>query len=369
MEEEGRVRRGNRRFRGENKEGRSMEIEDREGIEGKENRRGGEKRTAEQRSPNTEEERRNRQRLDEFEIGTRFSKISDKMKDEVDKIITGLNGVEGGDVEGIKKWVTMGLKTMLTAVEKTMTEMGDAVADDRKEREDMKKEMGDRMKKMEEIARNNEVKIEAERKARETERKRESVRDMERKLEISNRQLKIMDLNYGKVITERKEIVDKTLDYMRDKINLRERKRFDVIIKRTRIIVQGKETKALTVGGRKIYTVPILLEFRGEDDKIELEAILRTAEFFGAYHWPLEIMGFVKEVREEVRKMGYGGERQYIRIRPEERDGKLQLRADVKEKTGGRLGAVATWAIPPMEVELRGSEAIKPKWQRPRGRV
>jgi hypothetical protein len=212
MEEEGRVRRGNRRFRGDNEEGRSMEIDDRERMEGEENRRGGEKRTAEQRSPNTEEERRNRQRLDEFEIGTRFSKISDTMKDEVDKIITGLNGVEGGDVEGIKKWVTMGLKTMVTAVEKTMTEMGDAVADDRKEREDMKKEMGDRMKRMEEIARNNEVKIEAERKARETERKRESVRDMERKLEISNRQLKIMDLNYGKVITERKEIVDKTLD-------------------------------------------------------------------------------------------------------------------------------------------------------------
>jgi mevalonate kinase len=120
------------------------------------------------------------------------------MKDEVDKIITGLSGVEGGDVEGIKKWVTMGLKTMVTAVEKTMTEMGDAVADDRKEREDMKKEMGDRMKRMEEIARNNEVKIEAERKARETERKRESVRDMEKKLEISNRQLKSWTLTMGR---------------------------------------------------------------------------------------------------------------------------------------------------------------------------
>jgi hypothetical protein len=255
---------------------------------------------------------------------------------------------------------------MVTTVESTMTEMGDAVAADRKEREDMKKEMGDRMRRMEEMAKNNEVKIEAERKARDTVRKRDSVRVMERKLEMANRQMKVMDIDYGKVITERREIVDRTLEYMRDAVNLRERKRFDILIKRTRIVVLGKETKAITVDGSRIYTVPILLEFRNMEDKVETEAILRSAEYFGAYHWPLEIMGFVKTVREEVRKMGYG-DRHYIRIRPEERDGEMQIRADVKEKSGGRFWTVATWAVPPAEVELRGSDAAKPKWQRPSG--
>jgi hypothetical protein len=70
MDEGTRPRRGNRR---RIDEGRSMEVEElRDDDEG---RRGGEKRTVDQRSPNTEEERRNRQRLDEFEIGTRFGKI------------------------------------------------------------------------------------------------------------------------------------------------------------------------------------------------------------------------------------------------------------------------------------------------------
>jgi hypothetical protein len=254
--------------------------------------------------------------------------------------------VTEGDTEALKKWVTMGLKIMVTTVESTMTEMGDAVAADRKEREDMKKEMGDRMRRMEEMAKNNEVKIEAERKARDTVRKRDSVRVMEKKLEMANRQMKVMDIDYGKVITERREIVDKTLEYMRDAVNLRERKRFDILIKRTRIVVLGKETKAITVDGSRIYTVPILLEFRNMEDKVETEAILRSAEYFGAYHWPLEIMGFVKTVRDEVRRMGYG-DRHYIRIRPEERDGEMQIRADIKEKSGGRFWTVATWAVPP----------------------
>jgi hypothetical protein len=304
--------------------------------------------------------------LDEFEIGTRFGKISDTMKTEAKKIIEGMATVTEGDTEALKKWVTMGLKIMVTTVESTMTEMGDAVAADRKEREDMKKEMGDRMRRMEEMAKNNEVKIEAERKARDTVRKRDSVRVMEKKLEMANRQMKVMDIDYGKVITERREIVDKTLEYMRDAVNLRERKRFDILIKRTRIVVLGKETKAITVDGSKIYTVPILLEFRNMEDKVETEAILRSAEYFGAYHWPLEIMGFVKTVRDEVRRMGYG-DRHYIRIRPEEREGEMQIRADVKEKSGGRFWTVATWAVPPVEVELRGSDAAKPKWQRPSG--
>jgi hypothetical protein len=367
MEERGRTRRGNRRNRGYNEEGRGMETYDRDCREEEEVRRGGEKRTLDQRSPNTEEERRNRQRL-EFELGNRFGKITDTMKEEVEKIIGGMGSAEGGDLESLKKWVTKGLRTLVNAVEKALNEMGEAVAYDRKEREDIKKDMGERMRKMEELARSNEVRMEVEKRARETERKKESVREMEKKLEIAKRQLKIMDIDYGKVITERKEIVDRTLEYMREEINLRERKRFDIVIRRTRIIVLGKETKVLTIDGRKIHTVPILMEFRNEEDKMEVEAILRGAEFFGAFHWPLEIMGFVKEVREEVKKMGYGGERQHIRIRPEEREGRMQIRADVKDKTGGRFWSVATWAIPTMEVELRGNDAIKPKWQRPSGR-
>jgi hypothetical protein len=67
--------------------------------------------------------------------------------------------------------------------------------------------------------------------------------------------------------------------------------------------------------------------------------------------------------------MGYNEERQYIRIRPEERDGKLQVRADVKDKNGGQFWPVATWGIPPMDRDLRGPNDLVAKWQRSPGRV
>jgi hypothetical protein len=300
-------------------------------------RRGGEKRTVDQRSPDAEEERRNRQRLDEFEIGTSFGTISDKMKEEVKKIITGLNGIEGGDGKEIIKYVVEGLKTMVVAVEATMTEMGDAVADNRKGREEDKKETDERLRKMEEKVRNNEVRMEADRKARENERKKESIRDMEDKLRVAGRQIKLMDMDFGKALTNRRDIIDRALDNFKEDVNLSNRKRLDILIRRTRVIVLGKETSAITIRGKSVHTVPILLECRNVEDKEELAGILREAEYYGSFHWPLEMMDVVKGIREGVRRMGYNEERQYIRIRPEERDGKLQVRADVKDKNGGRF--------------------------------
>jgi hypothetical protein len=332
-------------------------------------RRGGEKRTVDQRSPDAEEERRNRQRLDEFEIGTSFGTISDKMKEEVKKIITGLNGIEGGDGKEIIKYVVEGLKTMVVAVEATMTEMGDAVADNRKGREEDKKETDERLRKMEEKVRNNEVRMEADRKARETERKKESIRDMEDKLRVAGRQIKLMDMDFGKALTNRRDIIDRALDNFKEDVNLSNRKRLDILIRRTRVIVLGKETSAITIRGKSVHTVPILLECRNVEDKEELAGILREAEYYGSFHWPLEMMDVVKGIREGVRRMGYNEERQYIRIRPEERDGKLQVRADVKDKNGGRFWPVATWGIPPMDRDLRGPNDLVAKWQRSPGRV
>ncbi len=47
------------------------------------------------------------------------------------------------------------------------------------------------------------------------------------------------------------------------------------------------------------------------------------------------MMEFVKEARQEIRKVGYEERSHYIRVRPEVKGGEVQIRADVKEKTGG----------------------------------
>jgi hypothetical protein len=87
--------------------------------------------------------------------------------------------------------------------------------------------------------------------------------------------------------------------------------------------------------------------------------ILRTPGYYGTYHWLTESLEFVRGVREEVRKLGYREDRNYIRIRPEGREGKVQVRVDVKDKEGGRFWAVGTWSIPPANRELWGTDVFK----------
>jgi hypothetical protein len=64
---------------------------------------------------------------------------------------------------------------------------------------------------------------------------------------------------------------------------------------------------------------------------------------FPFYHWRIECLDFGKKAREVVRRMGYREEEHFIRIRPEEKDGWLQIKGNVRDKTGGdkfRKGAL-----------------------------
>ena len=68
---------------------------------------------------------------------------------------------------------------------------------------------------------------------------------------------------------------------------------------------------------QRFYTVPIMLEFRTEGDKVKVEELLRAVGWFPVYHWPVECLDFVKEARAEVRNLGFTEDRNYIKIRPD----------------------------------------------------
>jgi hypothetical protein len=229
IEERGEGKTGERESTGRNGEG---DIEgDNVFVEEESVRPGGKKRTVEERSPGQGKERVARRRVDEFEIGEKLGKISDRMREEVEKIIQGLEGIMEGNVEGLKNFVRDRLKVLVEAVEGTMNEVGDPVASDRKEREESKKETGER---------NTEIKVNQDRKTREEERTRSSAKDLEGKIRQANKQIKLLDINFGKETNNRKEIIDRTLEYMRENVVLGDRKRYDILIRRTRIIILGK---------------------------------------------------------------------------------------------------------------------------------
>jgi hypothetical protein len=123
-------------------------------------------------------------------------------------------------------------------------------------------------------------------------------------------------------------------------------------MRRTRVVILGKKTTAVSDRGRTRYTVPVLLECQNRTDAGELDVILRKAGYFSAFHWPQEMVGFVERIREEVRSMGYRENSHFVRVRPEERGGAVQIRADVKEKNGGRFQLKAVWQCPPLNKDF-----------------
>ncbi len=101
------------------------------------------------------------------------------------------------------------------------------------------------------------------------------------------------------------------------------------------------------------------------ESRWELEEILRKSNMFPTYHWPKEFLEPVKEIRQVVVDMGVDPGTNYIRIRPEEKDGTWKIRADTKPKEGnGKFLLKAKWNIAPLDHDNRKkvTDWRKPCW-------
>ena len=297
----------------------------------------------------------------EFDAGRRMMEIGDRLRNGIRDVVARLRDSEL-TIEEVRTTTADGLMALMTAIDGLMNGMSDTVQADRQRQERMAKETGDRIERVEEKAKETEVKVEAASNARERQRRKESVAVMKDKIRQADRQIKIMDIDFARPLNNRRDIVERTIGYMKEDVILSDRKRFDILINRTRLVVLGRETSQTMHQGERIHTVPVLLECRNESDKMELEDILRNCQWFNTFHWPVECMPFVKEVREEVRRMGYEDESHYVRIRPETRDGVLQIRGDVKEKRdGAKFRTLAIWDVPPIDRNLWGRDTVRPR--------
>ena len=81
-----------------------------------------------------------------------------------------------------------------------------------------------------------------------------------------------MDLGTGS--RERRELVNRTINCLQDSVANRDKERFRSVICRTRVSLLGKETEEKQYRGRKINTLPVLMECRTEEDQRLLEEIL-----------------------------------------------------------------------------------------------
>ena len=214
---------------------------------------------------------------------------------------------------------------------------------------DLACKMEEKMERMEGKMKENVVKEERLKAEKEQTRKEEIRKVLEEKVRQSNKQLKYSNIDLGRRITSKKEIVERTIQKMRYNVRTSDRERLDFLLRRTRVVVLGKETALRFIGnwpGEGVYSVPMLLECRSEVEREELEDILRNGGFHSTYHWPEELLEFVHGARYEVRMKGFEEDSHFIRIRPMERKGRIVLKGDVKDKQGGSFQVVAIWELP-----------------------
>jgi hypothetical protein len=181
---------------------------------------------------------------------------------------------------------------------------------------------------------------------------RASEKDMETKVRNAMCNLKIQDFDFRAEMHDRMTMVRKVARELREDVHPDNRRQFNNIMRRTRIQILGRKTEARKLRDRTIYTVPVLLECQGRSDASELDNILKDSGYFSGFHWPQEMMGFVNEIRDEVRYQGYEERDYFVKVRPEERNGEVRIRAEVKEKNGGRWQMKAMWACPPANKDM-----------------
>jgi hypothetical protein len=324
-------------------EGGAMEVG--EGEDVGTNRK---KRNLDLRSPGQHDGNRvNRQRMDEFDLGEMFGKLSGKIKEGLEEIV-------GKLPDQYKEEIKDGVEVLMSGLTEMMNGISDRVTVERRKREAGEMDMEDKLTKIKDEIKD--IRREKDGVSNEVvmDRVRRSEKDMEEKIGLAMCNLKLLDFNFGEITQDRIGMVRTVVKGLRGDVHPDDRYSFDKILRRTRVQIMGKSTELRKGRDRTIYTVPVLLECQDRSDADDLDATLRRAGYFCSFHWPQESMEFVTRIREEVRKQGFPEQSHYVKVRPEVRSGTVRIRADAKAKNGGRWTLAAVWQCPPLNREWWG---------------
>jgi hypothetical protein len=194
-----------------------------------------------------------------------------------------------------------------------------------------------------------------------------SKKEMEDKIKLAATQVKIVDLDLGKEITDRRDLHAAAKETLSAKVRSDLRKSFDDKIRGAALKVLASKTFKNESEGNTSWTVPVLLTIPDRESRWEAENCLRSSKIYPGFHWPREMIDNVKIFRNVVRDLGYDDQSHYIRIRPEERDGVWKICADAKKKHGeSKFVSVASFDIPPLDEKLKKNVSgwATPTWTR-----
>jgi hypothetical protein len=291
---------------------------------------------------------------------SRLKLLQDKMGRELESKVENLMGALGnvrGDkikelkdsmVDVMKKFVVPVLEAQGTLVSDLISQIME-LEKNVESMEDSLIEAKERIKDLENCREKTDVKV--------------SRKEMTEKVAVSAKQFKLLDIDFGREISERKDLLNAAKEKIGEKVRSDKKNRYDELVKKATIQVLAKATvrRKEQDTDKEIWTAPVLISVEERESRWELEDVLRQSKVYPTFHWSKEMLGAVKDMRTALKEKY--DDKYYVRIRPEERDGKWRIKADVKAKDSNekfRLGA--TWEVPPMCPEIRKKN---PGWMTP----
>jgi hypothetical protein len=297
-----------------------------------------------------------------FDMCERMTKVMDDMKRKVGVTISCMETCKDPTTNDLKTWMTTLAKTHLQGLDKMANFVGEVVTEMEKLNGEIRRRDGV-IKGLEVNMAEQDQKVVSVMKAKEKVEVKASSKEMEDRLKIANTQFKIMEVDIGKETDNRKEIIEKGMAELSKKVRSDLQKEWTELTRGVEVAPLVRKTVKPT--GKEGYCAPLLFTIQEKQKKWRMEEILRSSRIYPGYHWPQEMMGVLKEYKNVLKEGGVSEEMTYIRIRPNERDGKVKLRADIKPKEGnGRFSAKAMWEAPPLCAEIRklAKDHLKPVW-------
>jgi len=323
-----------------------------------------------ERSP-LEGDTRKKLNLDEmetsFDFCQRMTKMMDAYKEKVGTTLALMDMTETPNNNDIKVWMKELAKTQMSGMDEMacmvteVVEEMDAMQDEVKYKDKEIRKLREQLEEQSTVVSTVVVtKDKLEVKA--------SSKDMEERLKVATTQFKVMDIDIGKETENRAEILSRGLTAIKDRV------RSDMQDEWTRL-AEGVDLaplvrKTTKPTGKDYYSAPLLFTVQDKNKRWRMEEILRNSKIYPGFHWPQEMMTVLKDYKTVLKDNGVNEDTTYVRIRPVERDGKVKIRADTKNKEGsGKFSTRATWDIPPIcpEVRKKACDHLKPVWASARG--
>ena len=292
-------------------------------------------------------DKRKRFNTPEASAGRLIDRIAQGMKEAEGKIGTAALNLKYNNIKNLADSVSNFMNTVLISclqvqasnlsdIAGTITSLNETIADLQEENNELRTEL-DEVKNL-----------------RESHQYKESCKDMEVQVREAATKVKVMDLDFGACLTDRKQLMDTARTKLKEKVRSDLRDRYDTLMARASLAVISRATTKRAYPEGEKWTAPILLTISDKETRWETEDILRKSNCFPSFHWPKEMIEPVRELRKNIVDTGIDEATHYIRIRPEDRDGRLRLRADTKPKAGnGKFAIRATWNIPALDTTIR----------------